>query len=299
MEFPPLTPAPTAPTRSMAPEEFIEAADAFVAWMAVHRDELVEWQDYLAALAASLGVSDADAELAAMAGVTSAANRLFYFTGPGSGAVTDFTAVARTLLAQTTQALMRTVGLGMSADGSALVAAADFAAIRTLLSLYSVGQVDDAIDAGLATVASVPTGSVHAFAMSAAPTGYLKCDGSAVSRATYGPLFAAIGTSFGAGDGSTTFNLPDLRGEFVRGFDDGRGVDAGRVFGSAQADELESHSHGLKVFNRGDSDASGGSVGSGDETLSTGAAYSAGWVEATGGAETRPRNVALLYAIKI
>lgn len=59
--------------------------------------------------------------------------------------------------------------------------------------------------------------------------------GASMRRAAYASLFAAIGTTYGAGDGATTFALPDLRGEFVRGFDDGRGVDVGRSFGSSQA----------------------------------------------------------------
>lgn len=82
---------------------------------------------------------------------------------------------------------------------------------------------------------SLPAGLVVHFAASAPPTGWLKANGAAISRTTYAALFAAIGTTFGAGDGSTTFNVPDLRGEFVRGWDDGRGVDSGRALGSAQA----------------------------------------------------------------
>lgn len=78
------------------------------------------------------------------------------------------------------------------------------------------------------------TGTVSFFAGAAAPSGWLKANGAAVSRDSYSALFAAIGTTFGVGDGATTFNLPDLRGEFLRGFDDGRGVDSGRSFGSAQ-----------------------------------------------------------------
>jgi phage-related tail fiber protein len=84
----------------------------------------------------------------------------------------------------------------------------------------------------------VPSGSVIWFAANTAPTGYLKANGAAVSRTTYAALFTAIGTTYGAGNGSTTFNLPDLRGEFIRGWDDGRGVDSGRAFGSAQANGI-------------------------------------------------------------
>lgn len=77
-------------------------------------------------------------------------------------------------------------------------------------------------------------GQVCFFAMLTAPAGFLFCDGSAVSRTTYASLFSAIGTLYGVGDGSTTFNLPDLRGEFIRGYDNGRGADSGRAFASWQ-----------------------------------------------------------------
>ena len=89
----------------------------------------------------------------------------------------------------------------------------------------------------LAAVATAP-GIVNFFASNVAPTGWLKCNGTAVSRSNYAALFAVVGTAFGAGDGSTTFNVPDLRGEFLRGFDDGRGVDANRTFGSRQPGSL-------------------------------------------------------------
>ena len=93
----------------------------------------------------------------------------------------------------------------------------------------------------------VPSGAVLYFAGRTAPAGWLKANGAAVSRTAYAALFAAIGTTYGAGDGRSTFNLPDLRGEFLRGWDDGRGVDTGRGFGSAQAHALQSHQHGLAM----------------------------------------------------
>ena len=85
---------------------------------------------------------------------------------------------------------------------------------------------------------SAPTGSVVAMAARVVPEGYLECNGSTVSRATYSKLFSVLGTTFGAGDGASTFNLPDLRGEFIRGFDSGRGVDPSRQFGSHQGDAI-------------------------------------------------------------
>ena len=90
---------------------------------------------------------------------------------------------------------------------------------------------------------AVPTGSVHMMATTTAPSGYLKCNGTAISRTTYAALFAIIGTTHGAGDGSSTFNVPDLRGEFVRGWDDSRGVDSGRNFGTSQSDNNKQHNH--------------------------------------------------------
>lgn len=124
------------------------------------------------------------------------------------------------------------------------------------------------------------------------PPGFLKMNGQAVSRATYAELFAVIGTTYGAGDGSTTFNAPEVRGEFLRCLDDGRGIDAGRTAGSAQSHLIQSHNHGnaLKV---------GGYETSG---LGPGPYWSGGGVsdlstDMAGGVETRPRNIAFLALI--
>lgn len=135
-----------------------------------------------------------------------------------------------------------------------------------------------------------PPGQVNAFARATAPTGWLKANGAAVSRTTYNALFAAIGTVFGVGDGSTTFNLPDMRGEFVRGLDDGRGVDAGRALGTAQADAVRNA--GI-VTESGNPFAAGSSSGNGYLRLGDGG------VVIAAGTETRPRNVSLLYCIKV
>lgn len=89
----------------------------------------------------------------------------------------------------------------------------------------------------------VPAGTVQYFAGPNAPAGYLICDGKTVSREAYAKLFAVIGTLYGAGDGATTFNLPDLRGEFIRGLDGGRGVDTGRLLGSLQSSQNQAHTH--------------------------------------------------------
>lgn len=148
------------------------------------------------------------------------------------------------------------------------------------------------LSAAVASLGSAPTGTITYAAKNSLPTGYLKANGAAISRTTYAALFTAIGTTFGVGDGSTTFNLPDLRGEFIRGWDDARGVDSGRSFGSAQADDVKSHSH--TGFMTGSAFATGTGASGPTNTQGT-ASYT---TNNTGGAETRPRNIALLACIK-
>ncbi|MBC8984099.1 tail fiber protein [Pseudomonas lurida] len=132
-------------------------------------------------------------------------------------------------------------------------------------------------------------GSVSYFIMNGPPNGFIKANGAAISRTAYANLFAKVGTMYGAGDGSTTFNVPDLRGEFVRGFDDARGVDVNRVFGSNQAQDIQPHTH--TVYSSGNN-TSYGYQGTGSGPGVYVATSSAGVTE------TRPRNVALLACIK-
>ena len=131
-------------------------------------------------------------------------------------------------------------------------------------------------------------GTIIPFAAQTVPDGWLECDGSIISRIDFSDLFDVIGEVYGAGDGSTTFQIPDLRAEFVRGWDNSRGVDPSRAFGSNQSDDFASHTHIVSTT----AGAQGGTFG----TL----AGNTGSVQSgpTGGTETRPRNVALLYCIK-
>lgn len=142
-----------------------------------------------------------------------------------------------------------------------------------------------------AGVSEIPAGAVMSYASSTAPPGWLKANGAPISRATYAALFAAIGTTFGVGDGSTTFAVPDIRGEFLRGWDDGRGIDSGRALGSAQAEDFKSHTHSQHYL-----------PGGAGAYLASYLDYyfdpASGVTGATGGTETRPRNIALLVCIK-
>jgi microcystin-dependent protein len=181
---------------------------------------------------------------------------------------------------------------------------------------------------------AVPTGSVHMMATTTAPSGYLKCNGAAISRTTYADLFAIIGTTHGAGDGSSTFNVPDLRGEFVRGWDDSRGVDSGRSFGSSQSDANKQHNHTASATTS-ISPSNHNHVFPGDDQLGGQANNQGGWtnrstgtfsydarsstsgggiiyrtsdatitgsttvtVDNSAAGEARPRNIAMMYVIK-
>lgn len=157
-------------------------------------------------------------------------------------------------------------------------------------------------------VLAVPAGTVVYVAQNTAPTGYLKANGAAVSRTTYATLFAAIGTTFGTGDGSTTFNLPDMRGQFPRSWDDGRGLDSGRAFGSSQTDALQGHWHNLASTNGQMGSDGGGGAGTSnmriDGAPATPFPFATSLItDGTNGtprtaSETRPTNVALLACIK-
>lgn len=189
--------------------------------------------------------------------------------------------------------------LGFTAIGDGVATATDSAAAAVALG-FADGQL-------------AAPGDISFRAVSSPRTGWLKANGAAVSRTTYAALFAAIGTTFGAGNGSTTFNLPDLRGEFLRGWDDARGVDPGRGFGTAQLDQMQ------RIMGEGNANwatqgASGTGAFSGTGTVTgtrnspgvaTGnnvifdSAGSAGARTSTStSGETRPRNVALLACIK-
>ena len=185
-------------------------------------------------------------------------------------------------------------------------------------------------------VEGVPTGSVFCIAANTVPTGYVKCNGASYSRTgTYAALFAIIGTTYG-GSGSN-FNVPDLRGEFVRGFDDSRGVDSGRNINDPQGGQNASHNHSISasgttsnptptltgdvrrisegyraqgtasgVFTKeldGNNNITGASSTSAVAGFSMDATHthtvSVSGTSGSQGSEARPRNIAMLYIIKI
>tara|TARA_R100000388_G_scaffold78528_1_gene57277 strand:- start:2946 stop:3896 length:951 start_codon:yes stop_codon:yes gene_type:complete len=169
----------------------------------------------------------------------------------------------------------------------------------------------------------VPTGSVFNLATTTVPTGFLECNGAAVSRSTYASLFSTISTTWGAGDGSSTFNLPDLRGQFVRGWDNSAGVDSGRSFASSQSDQNKTHDHtastisltgGIRKISEGflaggsatgvftkTSDGNNSITGASSTSPVGGVDFDGSHthtIASDGGTEVRVKNYALMYVIK-
>ena len=164
---------------------------------------------------------------------------------------------------------------------------------------------------------ALPAGTIMPFGgdRDHVPEGWLLCDGREMSRDTYTNLFAAISTNWGAGNGSTTFNLPDLRGQFLRGNDYDRTGETGRTpvdperdnrtcfypggntginVGSFQDDSIGDHDHKIQVY----SPASGSQTNLVSSTMA-GTTYNGDAVlTRSGGLETRSKNAAVNFLIK-
>lgn len=170
-----------------------------------------------------------------------------------------------------------------------------------------------------------PIGTLAMWPTSIAPTGWLICDGSQVSRTTYASLFAVVGTVFGQGNGTTTFHLPDARGRFPRGYSGLSGLDpdaasrtamntggaTGNNIGSVQDDAFEAHNHGGGDHRHSVSVKSDAADDTGQGALADGTNNhygNDGWdgytelsgdiITSNGGNETRPKNFAINYIIR-
>lgn len=233
-------------------------------------------------------------------GTSPAANTLTYSAYNATATLIDAGYVAGIADAQHINTVLRqaTVGVAGTAkfatDNGVLDCLDDGSPTNFALALKS------AVDAIVKL--SCPPGKFGEFGMPTAPTGWLECNGAAVSRSSYAALFAAIGTTWGAGDGSTTFNLPDARGYALRGWDHGSGVDAGRAFGSTQQDAFQTHQHeflgddqagtvGYTLVNNLHTGFNQDNVNGGDYLTKSDPSN-------PGATETRMKNIAVLVCIK-
>ncbi|WP_249040388.1 phage tail protein, partial [Enterobacter hormaechei] len=152
---------------------------------------------------------------------------------------------------------------------------------------------------GLGEGSALPVGVPIPWPSATLPTGWLKCNGAAFTAAQYPKLAQAY----------PALKLPDLRGEFIRGWDDGRGVDGGRMLLEGQADSFRSHNHGVTAWDAWDSSVLTPNDREGDLLLSTDNAVRAGGsvngksngkygTAGNGGNETRPRNIAFNYIVR-
>ncbi|ELT9878561.1 phage tail protein [Escherichia coli] len=213
------------------------------------------------------GRQPANAILTALAGLATAADKLPYFTGVDSAALTALTSVGRAILSKpSTQGVLDYLGLG---EGSAL-----------------------------------PVGVPIPWPSATPPTGWLKCNGAAFDKVKYPTLAKAYPSG----------KLPDLRGEFIRGWDDGRGIDAGRALLTIQAGMLEKHRHPVvandgydskeewelaTIFRRAYTQGRGlDAADAGGTLIPSPTLHTRGSIGNTGGSETRPRNIAFNYIVR-
>lgn len=178
-----------------------------------------------------------------------------------------------------------------TADNSTQIATTAFTNSAIFVLQSQLNGAIAALNNAIAATRPVPVGAVFYMLKATIPYGYLEANGQAVSRATYADLWNYLGQP-DTGNGSTTFNVIDLRAEFIRGWDDGRGVDTNRVIGSYQESQNLAHSHSYTLRNGGNNpwwQYNNAAPVSGYQETQTGS---------SGGNESRPRNVALMPIIK-
>ena len=186
-------------------------------------------------------------------------------------------------------------GTATSGTNNTQIATTAFVTSATNAVLQQLNALSQSLNDAIAATRPVPVGAVFYMLKATVPYGYFEANGQAVSRSTYIDLWNYLGQP-NTGNGSTTFNVVDLRAEFIRGWDDGRGQDAGRAIGSYQQSSNLQHTH---------------LIGSRDSTATYGVAYIPEFVSAvdsgygpnistssSGENESRPRNIALMPIIK-
>lgn len=306
-------PPPPVPTDPV--ETFDTKAFAFNAALSVFRtqanDMAAEMQmnaDVAAAIILAMALPQFSGTSSSSVSIGTGAKTFVTQTGKGwlPGQIVVVTSGANYLKGSVTSYSGANLSLNVtSVNGSGTFGVWDIGLSYDGLSLAKSGLNDDIFGlTGLVGPGLLPVGSVIFHAANTAPSGYLKANGALISRTTYANLFASIGTTFGVGDGSTTFGLPDLRGEFIRGWVDNRVIagETGRVFGSAQTDQMQGHRHTFTALVAHVGGGTGTTSPSVNSAIFSGTTDNPVTDTVNGtprtGAETRPRNIALLACIK-
>jgi microcystin-dependent protein len=200
-----------------------------------------------------------------------------------------------------------TISSGTGTLGTTGVTAGTYGA-STVIPQIVVDAKGRVTTVSTSAVSGTEVGSIIAWTTGTAPSGYLHCDGAAINRTTYAALFGVLSTTYGTGDGSTTFNIPDYRGRFLRGFASGQATDPDRStrtnrgdgttgdnVGTKQVDEIKSHNHTAPAtFNFVTQKA-----GVGPNDYPAGAQLQAQNATAlSGGNETRPTNIYVMWCVK-
>lgn len=212
-------------------------------------------------------------------------------TAPTASSGTNTTQVATTAFVTTAVANSASSGL-VSPAFTGTPTAPTASAGTNSTQIATTAFVTTAVSSG------IPSGMVMHFANSTAPAGWLECDGAAVSRTTYAALYSAVGTLYGSGDGSTTFNLPDLRGEFIRGWDHGKGTDSGRTIGSSQLATRVGTIQDSRTVQASTADTQGDTI-SNSTTYSIMNTYYNTTTSGSYGVGSRPKNIAMMACIKV
>lgn len=176
-------------------------------------------------------------------------------------------------------------------------------------SLFTlVGLNQDQVDAIERITTIVPVGSILLWPVNIPPDNFLECNGQPVSRDTYETLFNVIGTDYGEGNGTNTFNIPDLRGRFARGWNHGTGADPaaneredrgdgtiGDNLGTLQDDEIDGHTHEIIVDVKDNVGAVGDTLIGGSGNRTPNPVYTS---TTAGGSENRPLNINMMFIIR-
>lgn len=167
--------------------------------------------------------------------------RTFWYKADGSASATQYTDIVANGAYSTTATIKD--GIVTVPSDAYLMQIAAYAWFGNVAYDGYIDQLEATKVRAPQATSGVPTGVLHQFAGSTAPTGYLLCDGSAISRTTYADLFAVIGTTYGTGDGSTTFNIPDMRSRLPVGVGSGRALASNEGIAEASRSAYFSHSH--------------------------------------------------------